>query len=278
MDFRPDISGAQGDDHLVTLWLANRPDSTKRVYGTGSRAFLASLGTKTLRDATVADVIAWTESLVGADTTRARLIATVKSLLSFAHRIGYTAFNVGKVLRCPKIADRLHEKIADEDTVRAVVEAAETPRDKALVRLLYASGCRIAEACKLRFADIGRGRVTFIGKGSKARTVVVPDAIVDAIRALQEPSDGRETYVFRSYRNNKPLLERDAREVVYKAAKRAGTQLSPHYFRHAHASHALDRGAPIHLVQRTLGHQNVSTTSRYLHVKPNQGSSQYLAF
>lgn len=51
----------------------------------------------------------------------------------------------------------------------------------------------------------------------------------------------------------------------------------PHFFRHAHASHALDNGAPIHVVQQSLGHANVATTSRYLHVRPNQGASQFLS-
>jgi integrase/recombinase XerD len=64
----------------------------------------------------------------------------------------------------------------------------------------------------------------------------------------------------------------------YAAAKRAGLpkKVSPHWLRHAHASHALDRSAPIHLVQATLGHASVSTTGRYLHARPTESSSLYL--
>ena len=63
-----------------------------------------------------------------------------------------------------------------------------------------------------------------------------------------------------------------------RAAARAGIDLpvSPHWFRHAHASHALDRGAPIHLVQATLGHASIATTGRYLHARPRDSSSRYL--
>jgi integrase/recombinase XerD len=63
------------------------------------------------------------------------------------------------------------------------------------------------------------------------------------------------------------------------AAKRAGVvgKVSPHWMRHVHASHALDRGAPIHLVSHTLGHSSVATTGRYLHVRPTESSSKYLA-
>jgi integrase/recombinase XerD len=68
------------------------------------------------------------------------------------------------------------------------------------------------------------------------------------------------------------------RRIVYAAAKRAGLEakVSPHWFRHAHASHALDRGAPIHLVQATLGHSSVATTGWYLHARPTESSGKYL--
>jgi integrase/recombinase XerD len=67
--------------------------------------------------------------------------------------------------------------------------------------------------------------------------------------------------------------------IVRAAAARAGISLavSPHWLRHAHASHALDRGAPIHLVQATLGHASVATTGKYLHARPTDSSARYLA-
>ena len=66
--------------------------------------------------------------------------------------------------------------------------------------------------------------------------------------------------------------------IVRQASRRAGIELavSPHWFRHAHASHALGRGAPIHLVQATLGHASITTTGRYLHARPNDSSSRFL--
>jgi integrase/recombinase XerD len=66
--------------------------------------------------------------------------------------------------------------------------------------------------------------------------------------------------------------------IVKKASQRAGvgSQVSPHWFRHAHASHALDHGAPIHLVQATLAHSSIATTGRYTHARPTESSSSYL--
>lgn len=83
--------------------------------------------------------------------------------------------------------------------------------------------------------------------------------------------------VFRS-RKGGALDPSQVRRIVVAAARRAGLAqaVSPHWLRHAHASHALDRGAPIHLVQTTLGHASVATTGRYLHARPSDSSARYL--
>ena len=84
--------------------------------------------------------------------------------------------------------------------------------------------------------------------------------------------------VFRS-RKGGPLDQSAVHRIVKAAAERAGlsAEVSAHWLRHAHASHSLDRGAPIHLVQQTLGHASVATTGRYLHARPTESSAKYLA-
>lgn len=270
---RTDLSGAVDDDHLVRLWLAGRPNSTIRVYKPVAHRFLTVLG-KTVREATVADIIEWFEALTGATATIARRVSTVKSLLTFAWRTGYSLFNVGRVLKCVKVTDKLHERIIDEANVKALVDAAPEGRDRALVRLLYVGGLRISEAIALRPIDLGVGRVTVLGKGSKARTIVVPETVLGPLRALC--TNDPYAPIFQSYRS-KPLGVRYAREIIYQAARKAGIKAWPHLFRHCHASHSMDRGCPLHLLSKSLGHANISTTSRYLHVQPNEGSSQYLS-
>ena len=98
------------------------------------------------------------------------------------------------------------------------------------------------------------------------------------IRTVQELL-GPDDALFRSTRGGGPLDARQARRIVAAAAWRAGVdaQVSPRWLRHAHASHALDRSAAIHLVQATLGHSSVATTGRYLHARPTESSSKYLA-
>ncbi len=271
---RADFSGVASDVELVGLWLAGRPASTVAVYTPVVEAFLARVN-KPLRDLTAADCIAWQESLVGAEATRARWTSTVKSLLSFAWRTGYTTVNVGRILRCVKVADRLHEKAIEEEAVRALIGAADPGHDRTLVRLLYTAGLRISEAVGLRYIDLGKGRITVLGKGHKIRTIVVPEALVDDLRTMRTPGEPPTALVFRGKRGG-ALNVRDAREIVYRAAEASGLTLSPHWLRHAHASHALDHGCPIHVLTASLGHANVATTSRYLHCQPNKGASQYL--
>ena len=88
---------------------------------------------------------------------------------------------------------------------------------------------------------------------------------------------GPDAPVFRSAKGG-ALDPSQVHRIVKAAAARAGLSaaVSAHWLRHAHASHALDRGAPIHLVQATLGHSSVATTGRYLHARPNDSSSRYL--
>jgi integrase/recombinase XerD len=269
-----DYSGARNDEHLVELWLNGRPHETQRAYRREAHAFLRAIPAG-LRDATVADLVAWVGTLEGKPSTQGRRIAAVKSLLAYAHRTGYTVFNVGMAVRCPKLPSKLHERIVEEEVVLASLGVDGSPRDTALVRFLYASGARISEAVGLRFKDLSGQRVTLNGKGAKTRTIVVPEPVVAELQALRLPDDDDTAPVFKNYRGGQ-LSDRYARKIVKRMAGEVGSVLSPHWLRHAHASHALDRGAPIHLVKESLGHANVASTSRYLHARPNQGSGQFL--
>ena len=114
------------------------------------------------------------------------------------------------------------------------------------------------------------------GKGNKTRTVLLPLSVWAALISIRGTA-ADDAPIFRSRRGGHLDVSQVVR-VVKAAAKRAGLSaaVSPHWMRHAHASHALDRGAPIHLVQTTLGHASVATTGRYLHARPTESSSRYL--
>ena len=277
-----DLSGATSDTHLVSLWLAARPESTLAVYRPVAEDFLSTLDGREggLRVLTAAEVIEWAERLIGEPATRARKVSTIKSLLTFAWRTGYTVYNVGKALRCVKVPSKVHEKILEEPEVKALFQGATQGRDHAFIRLMYASGARVSELCGLRWVDLAQpGRMSVLGKGSKVRTLVVPQKVLDEVKTLKPQGAALQDPVFTSKRSpGRALCVQDARAIIYRARNKAGVndKASPHWLRHSHATHALDHGCKIHVLQQSLGHANVSTTSVYLHVRPNQGSADFL--
>ena len=275
-------SQAETDEQLIRLWLHGRPETTVRAYQFDAGRFRAFAG-KPLRMITVGDVQGFADSIEHlADASRARALSAVKSLLSYGHRIGCLPFNVGAPVRLPKLKDTLAERILPEEVVIRMVTGEATPRNRALLRTLYGAGLRVSELCGLKWRDVVErdesAQVTVFGKGGRTRHVLLSQGTWEALKAIRGDA-GPDDAVFRSSRGGGALDARQARRIVAAAARRAGVdaQVSPHWLRHAHASHALDRGAAIHLVQATLGHSSVATTGRYLHARPTESSSKYLA-
>jgi integrase/recombinase XerD len=153
-------------------------------------------------------------------------------------------------------------------------------RNRALLTVMYFAGLRISEACGLCWRDVQprdvAGQITVFGKGGKTRNILLPASTWRTLAGLRRTA-GPDDPVFRSRKGGR--LDASAiHRVVKAAAERAGLDpaISAHWLRHVHASHALDRGAPIHLVQATLGHSSVATTGRYLHARPTDSSARYL--
>ena len=277
------------DTKLVTLWLHGRSRHTQRAYAADARRFLIFAG-KPLVRVTLADVQGFAD-LLGqhelAATTRARALSCVKSLLAFGHRIGVLPVDVGSALRLPGLRSRLAERILPETDVQKMLALEAGPRNRVLLRLLYAGGLRVSELCDLKWQDLQErgdaGQITAFGKGGKTRAILLSPATWRELQTLRPQAEAAQAPVFASrkkvgHKKGGHLDPAQVLRVVRAAARRAGIALdvSPHWLRHAHASHSLDRGAPIHLVQQTLGHASVATTGRYLHARPTDSSARYL--
>jgi integrase/recombinase XerD len=271
------------DSQLVQLWLGtkNSPD-TRRAYGAEIRRFLAFAG-KPLSTVTLADLQAYAEILGQGSLQTAsqnRALTAVKSLLSFGHETGYLAFNVGAALKLRPNQDNLARRILEESAIAKLIESGNTCRNRLILKLLYVSGVRVSELCRLTWSDAQvrqeGGQITVFGKGGKTRAILLKPRVWQELLASRGASPSSDP-IFRS-RKGGALDASQVRRIVYSAAGRAGLpqKVSPHWMRHAHASHALDRNAPIHLVQATLGHASVSTTGRYLHARPTESSGLYL--
>ncbi len=154
-----------------------------------AEAFLAHVG-KPLPAVTLGDVVAFAEGLTGLkDSSRAVTVAAVRSLLSFGHRTGYLLVNVGTAVEPPRVKDDLARRILDESSVYRLLDREPDLRNRLLLRLLYATGLRVSEACSLTWHDVkardrGRGQATVYGKGGKTRVVVIPAAVWHALQAL----------------------------------------------------------------------------------------------
>lgn len=278
-------SGASRDAELVEVWLGTfESPSTLRSYARTAGLFLIYLDDigRDLRSCTVADLQEWQQSLAGSKATVAQRTAALKSLLTFAKNTGYCLFNVGTALKPPKIMNTLAERILSEEEVFKLLGAAPTPRCGALLRFLYGSAARISEACDLQWEHVHRNEddeavVTLHGKGGKTRHVTITQGVLAAIDEDLPGDHDPGEYVFQT-RTGRRLHPSAALRMIKRAAAKAeiGTHISPHWLRHAHASHALDRGAPVHVVQATLGHASLATTTKYVHVKPGESSGKYL--
>ncbi len=296
------------DDMLLALWLHGRPAHTVRAYRYEWERFRAHAGDRELRTVRLRHVQDYLNHLVSlAPNTQRRAQAVLKSLFTFAVRVGYLPVNMGAFLRPIAAKDSLSERILDEATVHRVIAHERDPRNRAMLTLLYAGGLRVSELCRLTWRDLAprddAGQVAVYGKGGKTRVVLLSPATWRELAGLRgsgvyeiaqtasaQSGDGigiekvqtlsaqSSDPVFPSQKGGGHLDPSQVLRIVKRAAARAGVDVpvSPHWFRHAHASHALERGCPISLVQATLGHATVSTTGRYLHARPGDSSARYL--
>jgi len=276
------VRQVESDRQVVAMWLHEKSKNTQDAYIQDIKKFLDFTNKKPFREVTIGDIQAFSDSLASyAPATKARALAAVKSLFAFAHRIGYLRYDVSAPIKLPKIKETLGERILSETDVQRLIGMESKKRNKVLLNLIYIAGLRVSEACSLKWRDIqpaiSGGYITVFGKGDKTRTILIGKRMYEELLSLKGEG-GQDDPVFVSQKYG-PLSLSQAWRIVKAATKRAGINpgASPHWLRHAHASHALERGCPIHLVQATLGHASVATTGRYLHARPNDSSALYLA-
>lgn len=257
------------EPELIAAWLHGRSSHTRRAYLADWKLFRSREG-KPLPDLTLSDLQAFAASILK-PPARARAAAALKSLLAFAHEVGFVSQDAGRLLKLASVRNRLAERILPEADVLRLITLEPVPRNRALLSLLYSSGIRTSELCGLCWRDLQANQISVLGKGGEVRSIQLPDSVCSPLRQLRPAGATPDTRIF----GIQPLA---VHRIVRKAAIRAGIQepVSPHWLRHAHASHALDRGAPIHLVQATLGHASLQTTGRYLHARPKESSSRFL--
>ena len=212
-------------------------------------------------------------------TSAARTVVAVRGFHKFAVSDGLATVDPAAAVKPPSPAKRLPKALplADVEAILAAAGAAGTAlalRDRALLEVLYGTGARISEAVGLDVDDLDAvdGTVLLRGKGGKERLVPVGSYAVEAVVGLPRPGPpglgGRRgpgtPALFLNARGGR-LSRQSAWTVLVRAAERAGVtnDVSPHTLRHSFATHLLDGGADVRVVQELLGHASVTTTQVY---------------
>jgi integrase/recombinase XerC len=220
----------------------------------------------------------------------ARKLSAIRSFYRYLLREKIISTNPVATTSSPKLDKRLPSFLTPEETVR-LLEAPDlsTPqglRDRALMELLYASGIRVSELVNL---DVGQvnlntNEIRVWGKGSKERMVLMGQPAAAALTAYlnqgrpQLLGEKRSSALFVN-RYGGRLIERRVQRILEKYTTIAGIskRVHPHMLRHTFATHLLDGGAGLRVVQELLGHANLSSTQIYTHVTKSQAKKVYLA-
>ena len=273
---------------------------TIRSYTSDLRQFVAFL--KTVTDALpepagidaslVRRFLVWLAERQDKKSSQARKLATLRSLFKFLHRRGEVPSNPVANVRSPRLGQRL-PRVLTKDEAERMIESpgadegtTATARDQAILETLYSTGARVSELVGVNWGDLSldEGMVRLKGKGKKERLVPVGLVAVEAIRDYLavtpvranpatdkdaasplnvKPADGP---VFRNNRGGR-LSVRSVERIVRRYADRlqVGT-VTPHTFRHSYATHLLDEGADLRVIQEMLGHASLATTQKYTHL------------
>lgn len=244
---------------------------------------LTERGRRTFREVGQDDVLAFLAALREGDedhpalvaSSAARAVSAVRGLHRFALREGAAGHDPAHEVRPPRGLRRLPKAISVEEVERLIAACGPdgmplTLRNRALLELLYGTGARISEAVGLAVDDLEAEQVRLRGKGGRDRVVPVGryarralDAYLVRARPVLAAHGKGTSALFLNARGGR-LTRQGAWEVLQGAAERAGLgRVSPHMLRHSFATHLLDGGADVRVVQELLGHASVTTTQVY---------------
>jgi site-specific recombinase XerD len=302
------------DRFLLSLRAKDASEHTLRSYSTAVGAYLTWLEARGAdwRSPARTDLRAYLAKLVGsgARTSVSQRLAAIRSFHRFAARAGLAAGDPWGSIATPRLPRRL-PRVLEVDQIERLLGAidadelaASTPiaeaialRDRALVEVAYAAGLRISElaAAELGNLDLGRGELRVLGKGRKERIGLLGRPAIAAIEAYLDEarpellarrrapartatSDEREPDAIFLNHDGAPLGVRGLRYRIDRLCRIAGLPegVSPHTLRHSFATHLLDGGADLRVVQELLGHESLATTQVYTHVSAARLRAAYV--
>ncbi len=223
-----------------------------------------------------------------ASSSCARAQIALKVFFRFLFREEYLPTDEGKFLDSPKLWQKLPEVLTNEEVQKILKscsgKSALAIRDQAILELLYGTGIRVSELCSLSLYDVSDDKIVVKGKGDKERTLPLgPQALaaidryLTQVRWKYESADNPSLFVTNRGNSIDRII---VWKMIKQRAKLAGItkEISPHTMRHTYATHLLDGGADIRVIQELLGHAHISSTDKYTHLSRSQVQERFFAF
>jgi len=268
------LSPALLDAFCDALWLEDGlSKNTIASYRTDLLQFSVFLKGKELTQVAAADLFAFLACRKGKASSAARMVSTLKRFYQYCLRERRVSLDPTLKLDPPKRAPRFPKTLSESD-VEALLAAPDTAserglRDRAMLETLYATGLRVSELIALKTFEVNlnSGVVRVMGKGSKERLVPLGEEAVDWISQYMKSRNKASNTLFITARGG-GMTRQAFWQLIGRYGRRAipGKKLSPHMLRHAFATHLINHGADLRVVQMLLGHADISTTQIYTHV------------
>lgn len=288
------------DQAIIASWLLQKGPKTQIYYARVIHSFFYFFPQLTLGTTQITHLVLFIKTYKDfSDSTRNTYKNALSSLFGFAFKTGHIEKNPATALENIKTPERIYSKVLSFEQVQQMILKEDNPRNALIIKMFYYTGIRVDELCRLRkksfqvtLQENTSGLVMLVeGKGRKVRSVHIPPFFADEVKDYLFSLNSEE-YLFKNQRRldfnldrygideglNKPLDPSQIFRIVKQAAKKAGLSVSPspHWLRHTSATHAIESGAPIHVVQRSLGHESISTTGKYLDIRPKESVGNYL--
>lgn len=222
--------------------------------------------------------------------SQARMLSGIRAFYRYLVLDGHLEADPTLLLESPKIGMHLPEVLSVEeiDSLIAAIDLSkrEGQRNRAIIETMYSCGLRVSEACSLKLSDLylSEGFIKVEGKGSKQRLVPISDRAIAEImdymtdRAEIPIKPGYEDYLFVSAHFKKQMSRITLFHIIKELAEEAGIKktISPHTLRHSFATHLLEGGANLRVIQSMLGHEDIGTTEIYTHIDAHRLRSEII--
>lgn len=263
-------------DYFLRMERAMSPN-TAAAYCSDLEIFFKNAG-KEAETVSQDDIIDYFRGIKVSERSQSRMLSAFRSFFSWMQLEGIREDNPAENVDAPKIGRYIPVVLSVEE-VEAILASVELDspfgiRDRAILEVLYGCGLRVSEASGLRIQDLylDEGFITVIGKGDKQRLVPIGERAVDAVnnylnvRPMPQPEFN--DFVFLN-RFGKSLSRVSIFTMIKRQAVMAGVdkEISPHTFRHSFATHLIENGADLRVVQEMLGHESILTTEIYTHIE-----------